>query len=321
MYRSAPILIDGEGKSEQPLFQLDIVLNQFSSSNVHDRSLFIRNDEPSVSADPTLVPVFRGSLIHQFNHRFATFEPAAADFRALSFEERCDPNFDVISDKYVPRTELRRKLARQHWTRSWLIGWRDQVRSSDIRTMIAAALPLSASDDSVSLFLCHEAPEFAAAVIANLNSLCVDFVVQRKITTFHIRKHVLAQLPILPPRAYPTADLAFIVPRVLELSYTSHSMEPFARDLGYVGPPFVWDEERRAHLRAELDAFYARAYGLTRDELRYILDPEDAMGKGYPSETFRVLKNDEIRRFGEYRTARLVLAAWDAQQTRSVAAK
>jgi hypothetical protein len=34
-------------------------------------------------------------------------------------------------------------------------------------------------------------------------------------------------------------------------------------------------------------------------------------GADYPSETFRVLKNNEIRRYGEYRTARLVLQAWD----------
>ena len=36
--------------------------------------------------------------------------------------------------------------------------------------------------------------------------------------------------------------------------------------------PFVWDEERRAILRAELDSLYAHLYGLTRDELVYILD-------------------------------------------------
>lgn len=77
----------------------------------------------------------------------------------------------------------------------------------------------------------------------------------------------------------------------------------------------------RNDLRSELDAFYARAFGLSRDELRYILDPEDAMGKGYPSETFRVLKTNEIRRFGEYRTARLVLAAWDAHAARPIAAE
>jgi hypothetical protein len=73
--------------------------------------------------------------------------------------------------------------------------------------MIATAVPLWAADDNFSLLLCHESPKFAAALLANLNLLCVDFVVQRKITTFHLRKHVLAQLPIVPPRSYSEADL------------------------------------------------------------------------------------------------------------------
>ena len=35
------------------------------------------------------------------------------------------------------------------------------------------------------------------------------------------------------------------------------------------------------------------------------------MGADYPSETFRVLRDKETRRHGEYRTGRRVLAAWD----------
>jgi len=101
---------------------------------------------------------------------------------------------------------------------------------------------------------------------------------------------------------------------VLELTYTSHALAPFARDLGFDGPPFPWDEARRAQLRADLDAFYARAYRLTRDDLRYILDPADVMGPDYPSETFRVLKEKELRLYNEYRTRRLVLAAWDRME-------
>ena len=75
--------------------------------------------------------------------------------------------------------------------------------------------------------------------------------------------------------------------------------------------PFVWNDDRRAILRAELDAYYAHLYGLTRDELRYILDPANIHGPDFPSETFRVLKNNEIKKYGEYRTQRLVLEAWD----------
>jgi hypothetical protein len=76
-------------------------------------------------------------------------------------------------------------------------------------------------------------------------------------------------------------------------------------------PPFIWNDERRARIRAELDAYIARLYGLTRDELRYILDPADVYGPEFPGETFRVLKEKETRLYGEYRTRRLVLEAWD----------
>ena len=47
---------------------------------------------------------------------------------------------------------------------------------------------------------------------------------------------------------------------------------------------------------------------------RYILDPADVKGPDYPSETFRVLKEKEIRQHGEYRTRRLVLEAWDRME-------
>lgn len=76
-------------------------------------------------------------------------------------------------------------------------------------------------------------------------------------------------------------------------------------------PPFKWNDDRRAVLRTELDAYYARLYGLTRDELQCILDPKDVCGPDFPSETFGVLKEKEERAFGEYRTQRLVLEAWD----------
>ena len=139
----------------------------------------------------------------------------------------------------------------------------------------------------------------------------LDFIARQKIGGTHLTYGYLNQFPILPPTASTQADLAFITPKVLELTYTSHAMAPFARDLGHNGPPFAWDEERRALLRADLDAWFALAYGLARDELRYVLDPKEVMGADYPSEAFRVLQNNDIRKYGEYRTARLVLAAYD----------
>jgi hypothetical protein len=79
-------------------------------------------------------------------------------------------------------------------------------------------------------------------------------------------------------------------------------------------PPFKWDEARRA----ELDALDARLYGLSRDELRYILDPADVYGPEFLGETFRILREKVIKKFGEYRTRRLVLEAWDRMEKREI---
>jgi hypothetical protein len=69
----------------------------------------------------------------------------------------------------------------------------------------------------------------------------------------------------------------------------------------------------KTSIRAELDAYYARLYGLTRDELCCTLrvDPKEVHGDDFPGETFRVLKEKEVKLFGEYQTRRLVLDAWD----------
>ena len=192
-----------------------------------------------------------------------------------------------------------------------------------MRTVIAAAFPRAGVVNNLplTLFGSQSEPHRLAALIGSLCSMTCDFSARHKVGGTHLNFFIYQQLPVLPPSAYPADDLAFIVPRDLELTYTSQSMGPLARDLGHDGPPFAWDEDRRALLRAELDAWYARAYGLTRDELRYILDPADVKGPDYPSETFRVLKKNEIARWGEYRTARLVLAAWDMQEGRLAAAQ
>ena len=69
----------------------------------------------------------------------------------------------------------------------------------------------------------------------------------------------------------------------------------------------IKNPERRAVLQAELDAIFAHLYGLNTEDLRYILDPEDICGKGCINETFRMLKDNGLRQYGEYRTKRLVL--------------
>jgi len=251
-----------------------------------------------------LLPVKMGGCIWNFDHRFDAPE-----------EIKITDQVWLGTERFVPRTEVVNRLFDKGWKRDWLLAWRDITNATNERTVVASFIPLLATDDTLSLLLPNVKPSaLAAALLANLNSLVLDYVAQSKVGGTHIWKNVIAQFPILSPQFYSGGRLAFVVSNVLKLNYTSYGLASFAQELCYDGPPFPWDEDRRAHLRADLDAFYARAYGLDRDELRYILDPADVMGPDYPSETFRVLKEKEIRQYGEYRTRGLVLEAWDRME-------
>ncbi len=194
-----------------------------------------------------------------------------------------------------------------------LLGWRDITNATNERTVISGAIPLSGVGNSfpLMLFPANVLDNARAALHANLTSLVLDFVARHKVGGTHLNFFIFKQLPVLAPNEYSDEDLKYISERVAELTYTSHDMSDFAAGLGCSGDPFEFNPERRHQLKCELDAYYAHLYDLTRDELRYILDPADVMGEDYPSETFRGLKNKEIKEFGEYRTQRLVLEAYD----------
>ncbi|MDJ0534656.1 MAG: hypothetical protein QNJ70_19605 [Xenococcaceae cyanobacterium MO_207.B15] len=196
--------------------------------------------------------------------------------------------------------------------KEWLLSFRGICRATDERSAIFSVIPkVSMGNSAPVMILGINQANLVSCLQANLSSLVFDFVTRQKLGGTNFNFFIVKQLPIIPPKAYTEEDIKFISTRVLELVYTAWDMQPFAKDLGYDGEPFIWDEQRRAILRAELDAYYGKLYGLTRDELRYILDPVDVYGEDFPSETFRVLKNKEINQYGEYRTQRLVLAAWD----------
>ena len=364
------------------------------------------------------LPLYEAKMIHQFDHRFATYDAAGEDTRNTTLKEKQDPDFApfprywvdewevVLRTADAPRelinalkeenhkkldisartwlagqlllrgetdsaahlisdsrnsiaqseglfkssgvTRLNqavKALAEQHamtdaemelWLTSfesapdslraiatmlpercpgYLLGFRNICRSTDERTTIATLMPLSAVGHSAPLIFSKEVgAKDLAALLANLCSIPLDFVARQKLGGTNLTFGYLKQFPILPPEAIGTNAKNYIVTRVLELTYTSRDLTPFARDLGYNGPPFAWDPDRRHQLRCELDACYAHLYGLTRDELRYILDPADVMGPDYPSVTFPGLKRKEIAEFGEYRTQRRVLEAFDAQE-------
>ncbi|OBQ44165.1 MAG: restriction endonuclease [Aphanizomenon flos-aquae WA102] len=256
------------------------------------------------------VPLYEAKMFHQFDHCWATYTDNG-DTRDLTDDEKSDLSFTVQPRYWVDKKEVENKLSGK-WDKNWLLGWRDITGAINERTLISSLFPISGCGDTVLLmFPAISQVNLISCLSANLNNLVLDFVVRQKIGGNHLKYFTMRQIPLIPPEKYTQKDIEYITPRVLELVYTSWDMQPFALDMGYNGEPFIWNPNKRALIRAELDAYYAKLYQLTRDELRYILDPTEVYGAEFPSETFRVLKNNETKQFGEYRTQRLVLEAWD----------
>ena len=194
----------------------------------------------------------------------------------------------------------------------WLQVFRGIARATDERTVLADNVPPSGVGNSAPVITYDQSKSVASAlVLANLNSLPLDWAARLSVGGINMNFYIVKQLPVLPPEVYletaPTGSTwaELVIPRVLELTYTAWDLQPFANDLGYYGPPFAWDEDRRHHLKCELDAIYARLYQLEREDLEWILDAPE------PSQSFPGLKRNEMREFGEYRTQRYVLQAYD----------
>lgn len=186
----------------------------------------------------------------------------------------------------------------------YLMGWRGLTRATDSRTTISAALPVSGVGNSMNLF--YSSNPNALILILNLNSIVFDFVARNKMGGTNFNMFYMKQMPIIPPSSYTEKEIEWLMSIAYRLMGTTKLM---ASSLGCAVT--IYNEEERFELRGLIDAYYAYKYGLSREDLEYILDSKSVMGPDYPSETFPTLKKNEIEEYGEYKTKRMALESYD----------
>ena len=260
-----------------------------------------------------VLPLYEAKMIHHFDHRFGTYE-AQSEAQAnqgklpeLDHVAHADPGRATLPRYWLPEDEVAVRLD-DTWDRHWLLGWRDITGAEKIRTVIACIIPRAAVSNKFPLMMPSTDPQLVAGLYANLLSIPFDYCARQKIGGLSLNYFIMRQLPSFHPRAYATpAPWApsiqirdWLLPRVLELTYTAWDLKSFAEDCDDDGPPFVWDPHRRFLLRCEIDAAFFHMYEISRDDTAYILD------------TFPVLERSEEREHGEYRTKRVVLETYDA---------
>ncbi len=256
------------------------------------------------------LPLMAGRSIHQFDHRAASVTENAENLHnpfnsaLTTVAQHADPGYAATPQFWIAETDI-------EWPEnlSCAIGFRDIARPTDMRTVIAALVPRAGFGNTLPLLVpsgdAADYARFAPLLLANFNALALDYVTRQKVQSTHVNYYIIEQLPVIPPKAYaqkfgPKTAETIIREDVLRLTYTAHDMAGFARDQGYEGQPFLWDEEDRLRRRARLDALFFHLYGISRDDAEYIIN------------TFPIVAREETERWGKFRSRDLILATMAA---------
>lgn len=231
-------------------------------------------------------------MIHQFDHRWATYEPDGT-VRDVTLAEKQDPEFAPLP-RYWVREEV---VADAHAEAGPMLGVRDITNSTNERTVICTPFPRAAVGNNLPIIAgaCQQ-----GRLAATLDSFALDFVARPKVGGVHLNFFIAHQLPVLPPTT-------FNEPAAWDTVTVGHWVDVRTRELILTTPDtsdvsHAWDPARRALIRAELDAAFFHLYGVERDDVDYIM------------ETFPIAKRKDLAAYGEYRTKRLILEVYDAMQ-------
>ena len=266
------------------------------------------------------VPLYEGKMVQAYDHRAASVvvnpenpHRPAQPVPAIP-EQQQDPDWLPDPQFWVARDAISVPHA------SFLLGFKDVTAPTNVRSMIATLLPNIGVGNTLPVIIGTDeerdiTASGAAMLLANLNAIPLDYIARQKIQGQHLNWYIVEQLPVVPLALYesthfgPKTAVQIIREAVLELTYTAHDMAPFARDLGYAGDPFVWDDDRRLQLRAKLDAVFFHLYGvIDRDDIRYIYS------------TFPIVRRQETAAYGKYRSCDLCLAYMNARASDQPAA-
>ncbi len=273
---------------------------------------FERSGETWSNGKTNYIPLLEAKLCHQYDHRASTFDGIAKEdrfgthpaTRAMTLAEHLNPDSFAEPRYWVPEGEVRERIG----GRSFLLSFRDAVSAvADSRSLVATVVPPHGAGHTLLFFFPDTAVD-ATFLCGWFNAVVTDFVFRLKASGGHASFFLLRQLPIprrdvvlgVSPWCSSGTVLDWMLPRIVELTYTARAVSGFARECGYEGTPFRWDSGRRFVLQSELDAAFFHLYGLSHDDTGYVMD------------TFSIVRNNDEKAHREYRTKRVILEIYDA---------
>ncbi len=297
IYRRVPILIDHNRKSGGNPWSIKFLrmLDQtndaahFKPASHWEKKCYTLDAGIYTSGKKKALPLYEAKMVQAYDHRAASVIIKDGNWVRqgqtieTSLVEHTNPEFTVTPRWWVDESVVNKALADQPGDAGWFMGFKDISSSTNERTMIASFIPRYAATNKFVLMLTDISPGLQSCLLGNLNSIVFDFATRQKMGGIPLNFFIVEQLPTLPPDTYadpcpwsPKQTLeAWISERVLKLSCTADDMKPLAKACGFKGSlkngVHKWKDQERTRLRAELDAAYAHLYGISEEDLTYIL--------------------------------------------------
>jgi len=333
IYRRVPVLINENdpekgnpwGISFMRMFDMSNDSHLFKTKQQLEDMGFELQGNHFVKGEKRYLPLYEAKMMHHFNHRFGDYAdlPEGSDSTQLPevlIARLRDPDYEPLPRYWVLEDEVTKAAGK---TSKYWLGLRDITNTTNERTVITSMIPYSAVGHTMPLIHGYSDSATKTSLLSMLmNSFVLDWCSRQCVGGTHLTYGYLKQFPFLPPSAFNQPNCLLLgnslTVCVLELLYTSYSLQPFAKDCGYDGSPFIWDEDRRFEIRCELDALYFHLYLGTQSDwqtqgtpelLSYLPTPRHAVE--YIMETFPIVKRKDEKEYGKYRTKLRILEIYD----------
>lgn len=322
IYERLPVLVDRSRNA--PVWAYPVkYFNMFHMTN-ESRSFITRAELEKTAypidgnhwkrAEEVFLPLYEGKMVQMYDHRAANVIVNLENLNRPAMPVAATPS-QHANPGWVPEPQFWVSSKNIEWMKSvdWMMAFKDVTAPTNVRTMIAALIPRSGVGNTLPLVTSEDEKsyrEWAALLVANFNTVPFDFAARQKVQGQHLNWFIVEQLPVVPRNAYAhkfgkKSAAEIVKDDVLALTYTANDMEPFARDMGYTGNPFAWDEADRARRRARLDALYFMLYfpSSTKAEIEALRETAQ-----YIFSTFPIVEREDIAAHGRYLSRDLCLA-------------
>ncbi len=309
IYRRVPVLIK-EARNEQPeenpwgikfstMFHMSNDSHLFRTrEQLEEMGYELTGNIFNAPDSTTFLPLYEAKMTQIYDHRAAGIvisETAVArqgQPEDLTPVQKKDPSLLPLPRYWVDKVEINERFQGDLMA---FLGFTNVTSPTNARSLLATLLPIYGVGHSMPLIIPSVDSACIMLLYACLDSFIFDYIGRQKLGGVNYTYFILKQVSAIPPTGFSIYE-QFIKRSVLELSYTAHDLDLFSNDCGYVGHPFIWNEDRRFEIRCELDAAFFHLYGIdNEDDVDYIM------------ETFPIVKRKDEKKHGTYRTKERIL--------------